>query len=55
MEAMKIIGSRTQGEGVEEVFDLGSNAIPQNGVMLVWRENPAACNLISTCRLAVHE
>ena len=35
MEAMKFIGSRTRGEGAEEMFDLGSNAIPQDGVMLV--------------------
>jgi hypothetical protein len=52
MEAMKFIGSRTRGEGAEEVFDLGSNAIPQNGVMLFWRENPS---LISTCSLTVYE
>ena len=29
MEAMKFIGSRTRGEGAEEAFDLGSNAISQ--------------------------
>ena len=52
MEAMKFIGSRTRGEGAEEMLDLCSNAIPQDGVMLIWRENPS---LISTCCLTVHE
>jgi hypothetical protein len=52
MKAMKFIGSRTRGEGAEEVLDLCSNAIPQHGVMLIWRENPS---LISTCSVAVHE
>ena len=41
MEAVKCIGSRTRGDGAEEVFDLGSNAKPQNGVMLIWCKNPS--------------
>ena len=52
MEAIKFIGSRTPGGGAEEVFDLGSNAKPQNGGMLLWCENSS---LISTCRFAIHE
>jgi hypothetical protein len=39
MKAMKFTGGRTRGEGAEEVLDLCSNAVPQNGVMLIWREN----------------
>ena len=35
MEAMTCIGSRTRGGGAEKVLDLGSNAKPQNGVMLI--------------------
>jgi hypothetical protein len=45
MKAMKFVGSRTRGEGAEEVLDLCSNAVPQNDVMLIWRKNPS---LIST-------
>ena len=45
MEAMEFIDSRTRGEGAEEVLDLCSNAIPQNGVMLIWRENPSLIRL----------
>jgi hypothetical protein len=52
MKAMKFIGIRTREEGAEEVLDLCSNAIRQNGVILIWRENPS---LISTCSVAVHE
>ena len=52
MEAVKLIGSRTWGEGAEEVLHFGSYAIPQNGGMLVWRENPS---LFSTCGISVQE
>jgi len=53
VEAVKCIGSRTRGDGAEEVFDLDSNAKSQNGVMLIsWCKNPS---LISTCRFAIHE
>jgi hypothetical protein len=45
MKAMKFTGSRTRREGAKEVLDLCSNAVPQNGVMLIWRENTS---LIST-------
>ena len=45
MKAMKFTGGRTRGQGAEEVLDLCSNAVAQNGVMLIWHENSS---LIST-------
>ena len=45
MEAVKFTGSRTRGEGAEEMLDLCPHAVPQDDVMLIWSKNS---RLIST-------
>jgi hypothetical protein len=45
MEAVKFAGSRTRGEGAEEMLDLCPHAVPQDDVMLIWSKKS---RLIST-------
>tara|TARA_B100000524_G_scaffold74115_1_gene34020 strand:+ start:854 stop:1006 length:153 start_codon:yes stop_codon:yes gene_type:complete len=45
VKAREVIGSYAWGEGVEEVLDFGSYAIPQNSVILIKREDPSLFGL----------
>ena len=45
MEAVEFAGSRTRGEGAEELLALCPHAVPQDDVMLIWSKNS---RLIST-------